>query len=133
MCFFFPAGIMDLIIVLIISSWAHDSPELLYIIASLQLQNFPKKKKKKLGSRSRLKTTCSVPATRIRIINEIRTLISSCQESELPHATKAVAAVNQVRSWSRMQELLAFYTKYVKRQNYRKKYNTRILLILARL
>jgi hypothetical protein len=118
MCFFFPAGIMDLIIVLIISSWAHDSPELLYIIASLQLQNFPKQRKKKnLGSRSRLKTTCSVSATRIRIITEIRTLISSCQESELPHATKAVAAVNQVRSWSRMQELLAFYTKYVKRQS----------------
>jgi hypothetical protein len=97
---------MDLIIVLIISSWAHDSPELQYIIASLQLQYFPKKKKKKkkkkLGSRSRLKTTCSVPATRIRIITEVRTLISSCQESELPHATEAVAAVNQVRSWSRM-------------------------------
>jgi hypothetical protein len=119
MCFFFPAGIMHLIIVLTISSWARDSPKLLYITASLQLQNFPKKKKKKKkkGCRSRLKTTCSVPATRIRIITEVRTLISSCQESELPHATKAVAAVNQVRSWSRMQELLAFYTKYVKRQS----------------
>lgn len=94
---------MDLIIVLI-SSWAHDSPELLYIIASLQLQNFPEKgKKEKIG---------------------IQNLSSCTQQRQLQLWIRYAAG--PVCTPNRLYEIR-------KKTEYRKQYNTRILLISARL